>query len=236
MSCLGTFARAPRGCGLCGRDFVVRSRDFRIKPESRLQRAMPAAKPGRLLRTGGQAVERDATSEYLELLRRALSDWKPLLLEELSRVLEARFHPEVDLLHFEFFDDAICEPHFPFFVYSYRKQDGIQSYSTPMPTARKVFEVPADAGFFPGWYPLLGAEKRALIDPDVWTAYAEETDYEFLGAESQMVHDWFVACWQEVAGSTLPMSAYLLRVYADEQDEGFDLRSLQPVTWLEVWQ
>jgi hypothetical protein len=196
---------------------------------------MPATKPGTLQRTGGHAVERGATSEYLEILRRALSDWKPSLLEELSRVLGARFHPEVDLLHVEFFDDAICEPYFPFFMYSYRKKDGIQSYNTPMPTARKVFEVPADSGSFPGWYHLLADEKRALIDPDVWTAYAEETDYAFIEEQAQMVHDWFVDCWREMNGPSIPISAYLVRVYDDEQDEGFDLRSLQPVKWLEVW-
>jgi hypothetical protein len=197
---------------------------------------MPAAEQGTLWPTGGHAVERDATSEYLELLQRALSDWKPLLLEELSRVLEARFHPEVDLLHVEFFDDAICEPYFPFFVYSYRKKDGVQYYGTPMPTARKVFDVSENTGFFPGWYHLLDPEQRALVDPDVWTRYAEETDYAFIEDQAQMVHDWFVACWEEVGGPSIPISAYLVRVYADEQDEGFDLRTLQPVTWLEVWQ
>ncbi len=180
-------------------------------------------------------MERDATSEYLEILQRALSDWKPLLLEELSRVLGARFHPEVDLLHVEFFDDAICEPHFPFFLYSYRKKDGIQYYGTPMPTARKVFEVPENEGYFPGWHHLLDGEQRPIVAPDVWTAYAEETDYGFLAEESQMVHDWFVACWEEAGGPSIPISTYLVRVYGDEQDEGFDLRSRREVTWRDVW-
>jgi hypothetical protein len=180
-------------------------------------------------------VKRDPISEYLNLLRRSLTEWKPLLLPELTRILTARFPPEVDLLHLELFDDSICEPYFPFFLYSYRKKDGVQYYGTPMPTARKVFEVSPDLGYFPGWYHLLDGERRPIIDPEIWTRCGEATGYTFMGEESQAVHDWFVGCWQEVGGPSIPLSTYLVRVYADQMDEGFDLRALVPVKWRDVW-
>ena len=180
-------------------------------------------------------MDQDTVSEYLNLLRRSLAEWKPLLLSELNRLLNAPFHPEVDLLHFELFDDSICEPYFPFFLYSHRKKDGIQYYGTPLPTARRVFEVPPESGWFPGWHHLLDDERRPIVDPEVWTQYGEATEYAFMNDESQTVHDWFVACWREVNGPAIPISAFLVRVYADQMDDGFDLRKLVPVKWRDVW-
>ena len=179
--------------------------------------------------------ERDPTAEYLALLRSSLAEWKPRLHSELIRILASQFHPEVDLLHFELFDDSICESAFPFYLYCQRKADGVKYYSTPLPTARQVFDVPADSAYFPGWYHLLDGDRRPIIDPDLWTAYGEETDFAFTEAESQIVHDWFLDCWREMDGPSIRISSFLLRLHADQHDEGFDLRGLAPVTWLGVW-
>src|SRR5262245_25548678 len=89
-----------------------------------------------------------AVSEYLGLLHPTLRAWQPLLEMELVRITGFHYHPEVDLLHFEFFDDSTTEDFFPFFLYAQRKQDGPQDYSLPFPTTRKFFQPPAGSDFF----------------------------------------------------------------------------------------
>lgn len=200
--------------------------------ERRIGAVLPA-EGGRFLMTA------DPVDEYLGLLRRALQDWQPLLRAELLRILGFRFHPEVDLLHFEFFDDSTCERFFPFFLYAQRKQHGPQDYWLPFPTQRRFFQVPEDAGYFPGWMNLLSEHRRPLMDPETWRRYADATDNEgtnaLTAAESQLIHDWFASTWVEVGGPVFPLSVYLLRVNAPQCGDGFDLQRLVPVTWTEVW-
>jgi len=173
--------------------------------------------------------------EYIEHLQANLTRWESLLIDELRRIVEFRFHPEVDLLHFEFFDDSTAEPSFPFFLYAYRKKDGPQDYGTPMPNARTVFESPPDTPYFSGWLHLLDGHQQSLVETETWERYAEETDYEIAGPESDIIHAWFVECWKSMDGPKHPISTYLIRVYSDQADDGFDLRNLSPVQWADIW-
>lgn len=132
--------------------------------------------------------------KYISTVKENLVQHSAQLTEQISKTLQFNYDPEIDLLDYTVF----IQPHeFSIMMFSMDRD------------ANEVFGDETDSDVFAGSYEVIeDLPYFEVADEDAFWSFYEPNDEEISKLETEVIVEWFKACWDEAGGEKVRLPAY----------------------------
>lgn len=158
--------------------------------------------------------------QYIKTLKECLNDSSDILIQNIKEILSFQYYNEIELLDFE--------------VSSQPFELSIRMFSMDR-EANEIFYEGPDEAIFAGSHQLIeDIEYYNLPEDkldDFWEFY-EQNDESISRAEKLTIVEWFIGCWDQANGESVPLPAYL--TFHDDI-ESYDLFNKKWINAEEKW-